>query len=329
MLDNGFLAKSLMGDTTMIEVKNLVKNFGRCRALDGISFSLKKGEILGFLGPNGAGKTTTMRILTGFIPPSSGSVKVAGYDVTEHPIQIKRKIGYLPENPPLYNEMIVHKYLRYIAELKDVNSASIDANIEKVMDLCNLGVVKDRLVGNLSKGFKQRTGLAQALIGDPEILILDEPTSGLDPKQIIDIRNLIKSLAGDKTIILSSHILPEIQMTCESVIILSKGKIVAVDHQKNLSKYLNSNNSYEMTLSKKVSKKFINFIKDFDGVLDVGLMSDKNNAIYIDTKGSKDIRSKLIKGTIDNEYEILEFKTKDVSLEDVFMKLTTEEVNNA
>ncbi|MCX6111960.1 MAG: ATP-binding cassette domain-containing protein [Proteobacteria bacterium] len=313
----------------MIEVKNLIKNYGSCRAIDGISFTLNKGEILGLLGPNGAGKTTTMRIITGFIPPSSGTVKVCGYDITEHPIQVKRKIGYLPENPPLYNEMIVHKYLKYVAELKDVNSKKIASSVEKVIDLCNLGVVKDRIVGNLSKGFRQRTGLAQALINDPEILILDEPTSGLDPKQIIEIRNLIKSLAGNRTVILSSHILPEVQMTCESVIILNKGKIVAVDHQKNLSKYLNGNNSYEMTLSKKISKKFINFIKDFEGVLDVGLMSDKNNAIYIDTKGSKDIRSKLIKSTIDNEYEILEFKTKDVSLEDVFMKLTTEEVNNA
>ena len=323
-----FLLKVFWG-INMIEVKNLVKNYGECRALDGISFSLKKGEILGFLGPNGAGKTTTMKILTGFIPPSSGTVKIAGYDVTEHPVQVKKKIGYLPENPPLYNDMIVYKYLRYVAELKDVGRANIDSEVERVISLCNLSTVKDRLVGNLSKGFRQRTGLAQALISDPEILILDEPTSGLDPKQIIDIRNLIKSLAGERTIILSSHILPEVQMTCESVIILNKGKIVAVDHQKNLSKYLNGNNSYEMTLSKKVSKKFINFIKDFDGVLDVGLMSDRNNSIYIDTRGSKDIRAKLIKGTIDNEYEILEFKTKDVSLEDVFMKLTTEEVNNA
>ena len=308
----------------MIEVRNLVKNYGAIRALDDISFTLNKGEILGFLGPNGAGKTTTMRIITGFISPSSGTVKVAGYDVVEHPIQVKKKIGYLPETPPLYNEMTVSKYLKYVAELKDVHKDKISSNIDKVVELCGLKDVKDRIIGNLSKGFKQRTGLAQALINDPEILILDEPTSGLDPKQIIEIRNLIKSLAGERTVILSSHILPEIQMTCESVIILNKGKIVSVDHQKNLSKYLTGNNSYEMTLTK-ADEKLLRSIKDFDKVLDVGFISGKDNAIYIDAKGHDDIRAQLIKIAVCNNYEVLEFKNKDVTLEDVFLKLTTQE----
>jgi ABC-2 type transport system ATP-binding protein len=316
-----------MEAATMIEVKNLVKCYGDLKAIDDISFRLNKGEILGFLGPNGAGKTTTMRILTGSIPPTAGVVKIAGYNVTEHPIQVKKKIGYLPENPPLYNEMTVSKYLRYVAELKDVRPKSVGSSVDKVIELCGLQDVKTRLIGNLSKGFRQRAGLAQALVNDPEILILDEPTSGLDPKQIIEIRNLIKSLAGERTVILSSHILPEVQMTCESVIILNKGKIIAVDHQNNLSRYLNGNNSYEMTLSN-VDERLIRFIKDFEGVLNVGVVPGKNNSIYIDAEASRDIRAQLIKSTINNNYEVLEFKNKDVSLEEVFLKLTTEEVSN-
>ncbi|MEI6092139.1 MAG: ATP-binding cassette domain-containing protein [bacterium] len=311
----------------MIEVRNLIKEFGNFRAIDDISFTVNKGNILGFLGPNGAGKTTTMRIITGFLNATSGSVKVAGYDITEHPMQVKKKMGYLPETPPLYNEMLVKEYLKYVAELKDVNSKKISYSVDKVVSLCGLEDVKNRIIGNLSKGFRQRTGLAQALINDPEILILDEPSSGLDPKQIIEIRNLIKSLAGERTIILSSHILPEVQMTCESVIIINKGKIVAVDHQNNLSKYLSGNNSYEMTLSK-LNKKIIGFIKDFDGVLDVQIIPNKKNAISIDTKPNKDVRSQIVKMMVDNDYEILEFKNKDVTLEDVFLKLTTEEVHN-
>jgi ABC-2 type transport system ATP-binding protein len=322
-----FLLKALMEAGMMIEVKKLVKYYGDLKAIDDISFSLKKGEILGFLGPNGAGKTTTMRIITGSIPPTSGVVKVAGYDVTEHPVQVKKKIGYLPENPPLYNEMVVSRYLKYVAELKDVKPKSVGSSVDKVIELCGLQEVKNRLIGNLSKGFRQRTGLAQALVHDPEILILDEPTSGLDPKQIIEIRNLIKSLAGERTVILSSHILPEVQMTCESVIILNKGKIIAVDHRDNLSRYLNGNNSYEMTLSN-FDERIIPLIKSFDGVLNVGLVPGKNNSIYIDAEASMDIRAKLIKSMINNNYDVLEFKNKDVSLEEVFLKLTTEEVSN-
>lgn len=322
-----FLLNVYVGERAMIEVKNLIKNYGELRAIDNISFTLDKGKILGFLGPNGAGKTTTMRIITGFISPSSGTVKVGGYDVSEHPMQVKKKIGYLPETPPLYNEMLVKEYLKYVAELKDVDTKKISYNVDKVISLCGLEEVKKRIIGNLSKGFRQRTGLAQALINDPEVLILDEPSSGLDPKQIIDIRNLIKSLSGERTVILSSHILPEIQMTCESVIILNKGKVVAVDHQANLSKYFSGNNSYEMTLSK-LDDKIISFIKGFDGVLNVQVAPNKKNSISIDTQADRDVRSQIVKMMVDNHYEILEFKNKDVTLEDVFLKLTTEEANN-
>lgn len=322
-----FLLNVYVGERSMIEVKNLTKNYGKLRAIDNISFTLDKGKVLGFLGPNGAGKTTTMRIITGFLSPSSGSVKVGGYDVSEHPMQVKKKIGYLPETPPLYNEMLVKDYLKYVAELKDVNTKQISYNVDKVVNLCGLEEVRNRIIGNLSKGFRQRTGLAQALINDPEVLILDEPSSGLDPKQIIDIRNLIKSLAGERTIILSSHILPEIQMTCESVIILNKGKIIAVDHQANLAKYFSGNNSYEMTLSK-LDDKIINFIKGFNGVLNVQVAPNKKNSVSIDTQADRDVRSQIVKIMVDNHYEILEFKNKDVTLEDVFLKLTTEEAKN-
>jgi len=306
----------------MIEIKKLTKDYGKFRAVNEVDFSVRKGEILGFLGPNGAGKTTTMRLITGFLKPTSGKVIVSGYDVQENPLQVKSKIGYLPENPPLYPEMNVVSYLKFIADIKGLEKSKIKHNIANVLDLCSLTSVSKRVIANLSKGFKQRVGMAQALINDPKVLILDEPTSGLDPKQIIEIRNLIKSLAEDRTVILSSHILPEVQMTCERVIIINNGRIVAEDKQDNLSRYLNGLDAYQV-LMKKISKAVVLFIKGIDGVVNVGV--DKSNTKLLYIEANKDIRSDIIKQLVSKNHEVLEFKTRDFSLEDVFLKLTTEE----
>src|ERR1700756_4957901 len=218
----------------MIKVEGLTKRYARKVAVDNISFEVEKGQIVGFLGPNGAGKTTTMRILTCFLSPTSGTASVAGFDVLEQPLEVKKRIGYLPETPPLYFEMETAEYLRFVGKLKGLSGAELEKRIDYVCDRCFVGDVKNKLLGKLSKGYRQRVGLAQAIIHNPDVLILDEPTAGLDPKQINETRDLIKSLAGDHTIILSTHILPEVSQTCEQVIIISKGKIVATDSVTNL-----------------------------------------------------------------------------------------------
>ena len=220
----------------MIEVRNLTKRYRDLVAIDDLSFDVAKGEILGFLGRNGAGKTTTMRILTGFLPASSGSAKVAGFDVFEKPLEVKRRVGYLPEQPPLYQDMTVYAYLKFVATIKGVPSAKVKSEMERVANLTSIGAVMDRVIVNLSKGFRQRVGLAQALLGDPEVLILDEPTVGLDPIQVREFRDLIRSLAGKHTVILSTHILSEITATCQRVLILRQGKVVACDDLQALAK---------------------------------------------------------------------------------------------
>src|ERR1700761_1283194 len=218
----------------MITVTDLTKRYARHTAVDQISFEVEKGQIVGFLGPNGAGKTTTMRMLTCFLPPSSGTATVAGFDVLEQPFEVKKRIGYLPETPPLYPEMETAEYLRFVGKLKGLSGAELEKRIDYVCDRCFVADVKNKLLGKLSKGYRQRVGLAQAIIPNPDVLILDEPTAGLDPKQINETRDLIKGLAGDHTIILSTHILPEVEQTCEQVIIINKGKLVATDSVRNL-----------------------------------------------------------------------------------------------
>ena len=218
----------------MIIVKDVTKRYARAVAVDHISFSVAKGQIVGFLGPNGAGKTTTMRILTCFLPPSAGTASVAGFDVLEQPFEVKKRIGYLPETPPLYPEMETVEYLRFVGKLKGLSGTDLQKRVDYVCDRCFVADVKTKLLGKLSKGYRQRVGLAQAIIHNPDVLILDEPTAGLDPKQINETRDLIKSLAGDHTIILSTHILPEVEQTCEQVIIINKGKLVATDSVRNL-----------------------------------------------------------------------------------------------
>src|SRR5580658_4204051 len=218
----------------MIQVEGLTKRYARQVAVDNISFSVGKGEIVGFLGPNGAGKTTTMRVLTCFMPPTEGKASVAGYDVYEHAMEVKRHIGYLPEAPPLYPEMEVGDYLRFVGRLKGIPSSELERRVNEVADRCAIGDVKTKLITKLSKGYRQRVGLAQAIIHNPDVLILDEPTSGLDPKQILETRELIRSLAGEHTIILSTHILPEVETTCQKVIIINKGRVVATDSVEHL-----------------------------------------------------------------------------------------------
>jgi ABC-2 type transport system ATP-binding protein len=219
----------------MIEVEGLTKRYGDFTAIEDITFRVEKGEIVAFLGPNGAGKTTTMRLLTGFLPATEGSVVVAGFDIFDKPMEVKKRIGYLPEQPPVYNDMRVTEYLKFVAKIKGVPRSERKAAMERVIQRCSLADVSDRIIGKLSKGYKQRVGLAQAMIHDPEVLILDEPTIGLDPKQILEIRDLIKSLAGDHTIILSTHILPEVTMICQRVLIISQGRIVADDTLESLT----------------------------------------------------------------------------------------------
>src|ERR1700720_4035059 len=218
----------------MIKVEGLTKRYARHVAVDNISFEVQKGEIVGFLGPNGAGKTTTMRVLTCFLPPTSGTAQVAGFDVLEQPLEVKKRIGYLPETPPLYPDMEVAEYLIFVGKLKGLTTADVPKRVDEVCDRCAITDVKSKLIGKLSKGYRQRVGLAQAILHNPDVLILDEPTSGLDPHQIIETRDLIKGLAGDHTIILSTHILSEVEQTCEQVIIINKGKLVATDSVRNL-----------------------------------------------------------------------------------------------
>lgn len=306
----------------MIEVKKVSKFYSSLKALDEISFNVEKGEILGLLGPNGAGKTTTMRIITGYLPASLGTVRVCGYDIFDNPIQVKKLIGYLPENLPLYPDMKTNLYLEYVARLKSVPKDKLKYSVDRVIDICGLEKVKNRLINNLSKGYKQRVGLAQAMVHDPKILILDEPTSGLDPKQNIEIRNLIKSLAGEHTIILSTHILPEVTMTCGRVAIINKGKVVAIDHHANLAKHFNNYDTVNVQVSS-VDDKLEKIITNIKGVHSFSKNSENGFSISLDQ--DLNTRSKVAKAVVENNYSLFEFSLSNYSLEDVFLNLTTEE----
>lgn len=311
----------------MIEVKDLTKAYGRIKAINNLSFAVEKGEILGFLGPNGAGKSTTMNIITGYIPATEGIVKVAGYDVLEDAREVKKKIGYLPENPPVYPDMTVEEYLLFVSQLKSVSPKMRKSNISEVMELVKIQDVRKRLIKNLSKGYKQRVGLAQAMIGNPEVLILDEPTVGLDPKQIIEIRNLIKSLGKDRTIILSSHILPEVSAICQRVIIINKGEIVAIDTPEKLSNVLEGSNKLLVKIEG-YSDKALEIIKGVQGVKNAevyGQKDENSTEFIVESESSEDIRKLLFYAMADNRMPILEIKSHGLSLEEVFLQLTTSE----
>src|SRR6187399_569701 len=257
----------------LISVENISKRYPTKTAIEGMSFNVEKGEILGFLGPNGAGKTTTMRIITGYMPASGGTVRIDGFDVGDNPIECRKRIGYLPENPPLYTEMTVTSYLRFVGKIKGVTSAKLAGEVDRVMDKVNITEVQGRIIAKLSKGFKQRVGIAQALLNDPPVLILDEPTIGLDPKQIHEVRELIKELAGKHTVILSTHILPEVEQTCHRVIIIDHGKIVAVDTPQNLRNQAQATSRTSLEVEGPTSA-VVSKLKSLPGVVDVRTMSE-------------------------------------------------------
>ena len=307
----------------MIKVEGLTKRYGRTTAVRNISFEVEKGEIVGFLGPNGAGKTTTMRILTGFLPPTEGTASVGGMDVQEQPIEVKRRIGYLPESPPLYPEMTVRDYLEFVARLKGIASADVASRVDSVIDRCSIGGVRGKLNGQLSKGYKQRVGLAQALIHNPDVLILDEPTAGLDPKQIIEVRELVRELGGEHTIILSTHILPEVSTTCGRVIIINEGKIEASDTPENLTARLQGHDSIWLEVdgpAEEVEAKF----QRVQGVENVSRKTGQAGRSVWEVETGKDpaIRTELARAVIESGWGLYEIRSVGLSLEDIFLKLT-------
>jgi len=291
-----------------------------------MSFQVEKGEILGFLGPNGAGKTTTMRIITGYMPASEGTVRVDGYDVFDNPLDVRRRIGYLPENPPLYLEMTVTGYLRFVAKIKGVPKDKIHQEVARVMERASIADVKERIIAKLSKGYKQRVGIAQALLNDPPVLILDEPTIGLDPKQIHEVRELVKDLAGQHTVVLSTHILPEVEQTCHRVIIIDRGKIVAVDTPQNLRLQLQGGERISLEVQGPVSE-IMSKLKATPGVVNVQKIAENDSRHRFQVEGElrKDIRSDLARTIVQNGWGLYELQSAAMSLEDIFLKLTTAE----
>lgn len=308
----------------MIEVNELTRYYGPKKAISNVSFNVKKGEILGLLGPNAAGKTTTMRILTCFMPPTSGTAKVGGYDIFEQSMDIKKITGYLPENPPIYTDLIVKDYLTFVAQIKGVEKQNIAKEVDIVIEKASIGDVKDRVIGKLSKGYKQRVGLAQSLINNPQVVILDEPTVGLDPKQIIEIRELIKNLKGDHTVILSSHILPEVEQTCERVVIISDGEVVAEDSPSNLTSRMKG--SDRVLLEIEGDEKVIQDIfKSFPEVTSVNTNVSSSGIINVAVESKKDLRKEFANALIQKKLGLLEMQLDKVTLEDIFLHLTTKE----
>jgi ABC-2 type transport system ATP-binding protein len=316
----------------MIEVKQLTKRYGNITAIQDVSFRVEKGEILGFLGPNGAGKTTTMRILTGFIPATSGTAVVAGFDVFEQPMEVKRRIGYLPEHPPLYNELTVTEYLNFVGRIKGLSGQRLSSALDRVIEQTGLKEVRGRVVGNLSRGFRQRVGLAQAMVHQPDVLILDEPTLGLDPKQIIEIRQLIKEQAGKSTVILSSHILPEVTATCQRIVIIHQGKVVALDTQERLSTQLRRSDKIGLKVRRTVPD-LINKLRAISGVLHVfqepapsDSAAEPDAQYYlVESQLGQDVREELARCVVSQGCGLLEMKNLTMTLEEVFLRLTTEE----
>ena len=315
------------GGEKMIQIQNLTKRYGQINAVKNLTFTVEKGEILGFLGPNGAGKTTSMNIITGYIPSTEGTVKVCGYDILESPKDVKKRIGYLPEQPPVYLDMTVIDFLNFVADLKKVDRKQKRNQISDIMELVKIGDHKDRLIKNLSKGYRQRVGLAQALVGSPDVLILDEPTVGLDPKQIIEIRRLIKALGGEHTIILSSHILPEVSAVCEKVVIINKGEIAAVDTPENLSRGLGSASKLTATIAGPRSS-VENAIRGIYGVKYVEAAAERDReatSYIIESDREVDVRKPLFFAMARLGYPIIELKSLSLSLEDIFLQIVTEE----
>jgi ABC-2 type transport system ATP-binding protein len=315
----------------MIEVQHLTKRYGPFTAVNDVSFRVEKGEILGFLGPNGAGKTTTMRVLTGYMPATEGKAVVAGYDVFEQPLEAKGRTGYLPETPPLYPEMTVREYLHFVARLKlgKASKAERTQRVETVMRRTHVDDMANRHCAKLSKGYRQRVGLAQALIHDPEVLILDEPTAGLDPKQIIETRDLIRSLAGDHTIVLSTHILPEVAQTCQRVVIINKGRVVAVDTPDNLTHQLTGASTLYVQVA--ADGTAADALRELPGVRNVTIADsgDAATGYEIEVDPNTDVRRDVARTVVNRGWGLLELRPMRMSLEEIFLQLTTAEEHGA
>src|SRR5215831_16629803 len=315
----------------MIKVEGLTKRYARTVAVDDISFEVEKGQIVGFLGPNGAGKTTTMRVLTCFLPPTHGKATVAGFDVMEQPMEVKKRIGYLPETPPLYPEMEVVEYLQFVGKLKGIPSREIRSRVEETMRRCAIADVSNKLISKLSKGYRQRVGLAQAIMHNPDVLILDEPTSGLDPKQIIETRELIRSLAGDHTIILSTHILSEVEHSCERVIIINRGKLAAIDSVANLTNRLRGSEAVAVELGASAGRPnptdVQHRLEQVAGVSRVVMKDSRNGrlAFEVESLQGRQIRSELARAVVNAGWELNELRAVGLSLEEIFLQLTQSE----
>jgi ABC-2 type transport system ATP-binding protein len=310
----------------VIEVQHLTKRYGSFTAVDDVSFRVERGEILGFLGPNGAGKTTTMRILTGYMPPTDGQATVAGYDIMTQPIEAKRRTGYLPETPPLYPDMTVRDYLMFCARIKGVPSPDRKARVGTVMERTRVADMEKRTCAQLSKGYRQRVGLAQALLHNPDVLILDEPTAGLDPKQIIETRRLIKELAGDHTIVLSTHILPEVSQTCQRIVIINKGRVVAVDTPENLTARLRGSETMYLQVDAGGADVGAT-IGGLPGVTRVNVSETRGmvTALEVDSETGRDVRRELAAAVVNRGWGLLELRPMRMSLEDIFLQLTTQD----
>jgi len=315
----------------LIEVQDLTKTFGERTAVDHISFAVNKGEILGFLGPNGAGKTTTMRMITSFMPATSGTARVAGFDVFDNSLEVRRHIGYLPENPPVYPDMTVESYLDFVARIKGVPSEKRAQRVTDALEKTNITDKRDELIKRLSRGYKQRVGLAQALVHDPDVIILDEPTVGLDPKQIIEVRHLIKNLAGNHTIVLSTHILPEVSMTCDRVVIINKGKIAAVDTPQNLTSQLKGGQRIRVEVQA-AEQPLHEVLAQIPGASHVQIEAAALTGhvlATIEAAEGKDIRSAIAARIVEKGWPLFELKGASLSLEDIFLELTTDDAAHA
>ena len=305
----------------MIEVKNLTKYYGKRLGVDNISFEVKKGAIVGLLGPNAAGKTTTMRILTGFLAPTTGEVNVAGYDIITNSLEARRRIGYLPESVPLYTDMTVSGYLEFMASLRGVPGSRLRSRVDEVVEVCHLDEYYDILISKLSKGFRQRVGVAQAIVHEPEVLILDEPTIGIDPIQVASTRQLIRELGKERTVLISTHILPEVSVICERVIIIHEGKIVAEDDIENLSSLISGSRRVRLEVQGP-TKKIAERIRQITGVSRV---SHRGSNIIAEYPAKLDLRSKITEAVVHGGFTLLSLESVEMSLEDIFLKLTTEE----
>ncbi len=308
----------------MIEVESLTKRYGRATAVDGISFRVEKGEVLGFLGPNGAGKTTTMRILTCYLPPTEGTARVAGCDVFAQPMDVKRRVGYLPETPPLYPDLSVAEYLDFCAKIKGVPARERKTRVAEAVEKCRVGDVRTKLIAKLSKGYRQRVGLAQAILHNPDVLILDEPTAGLDPKQIIETRELIRGLAGSHTVILSTHILPEVSMTCGRVVIINKGRVVAEDTPDNLTRRLKGAGTTRLEVRGDEASALA-AVRAVPGVLVAHARAGHDGIAVIDVEAEagRDVRAELAWAVVTKGHSLVGLQQMGMSLEEIFLHLTT------